>query len=146
MTKEDDDKNKEELSVVKAKSDNAAERVIATNNEAANHEGGAKQQTAPKGGSRSSSGITRALFLAVPLMLKFAIVLVIKFLTDLVVFPLLLAYRFARLTKRKILLLFGGGVAPGNIKTTTNSSQTKSLNSLDDVNPNGASGTSGLAP
>jgi hypothetical protein len=40
--------------------------------------------------------------MAVPLMLKFALVLMIKFLTDLVVFPLLFTYRGARIMKRRI--------------------------------------------
>lgn len=44
--------------------------------------------------------------LALPLFAKFIIVMVIKFLTDLVVFPLLMLYRFARLTKRRILGFF----------------------------------------
>jgi hypothetical protein len=44
--------------------------------------------------------------LALPLVCKFLIVMVIKFLTDLVVFPLLMLYRFARLTKRNILGFF----------------------------------------
>jgi hypothetical protein len=55
--------------------------------------------------------------LALPLFCKFLIVMVIKFLTDLVVFPLLMLYRFARLTKRKILGFFRSktGKDGGNI-------------------------------
>jgi hypothetical protein len=53
--------------------------------------------------------------LALPLFCKFAIVLIIKFLTDLVVFPLLMLYRFARLTKRRILGLFGSKGKDGNV-------------------------------
>lgn len=54
-------------------------------------------------------GFTRAVLLAVPLFCKFIIVLLIKFLTDLVVFPLLILYRLARLTKRRVLAIFGKG-------------------------------------
>ena len=50
-------------------------------------------------------GVVKTVLLAVPLFCKFVIVLVIKFLTDLVVFPLLFLYRLARLAKRKV---FGG--------------------------------------
>ncbi|GKY94781.1 hypothetical protein MPSEU_000443200 [Mayamaea pseudoterrestris] len=50
-----------------------------------------------------SGGVARTLLLAAPLFFKFVIVLCIKFLTDLVVFPLLFLYRMARLVKRKIL-------------------------------------------
>ena len=94
----------------------------------------------------ASTGLIHTLFLAVPLMLKFVVVLVIKFLTDLVVFPLLFAYRLARLTKRKILGLFG-------VKTRSNSSSgdnsnksTNGTNKLDDFHPNGSGNPSGLAP
>jgi len=51
-------------------------------------------------------GFMRTMLLALPLFFKFAIVLLIKFLTDLVVFPLLFLYRIARLTKRKVTGLF----------------------------------------
>jgi hypothetical protein len=54
--------------------------------------------------------------LALPLFCKFIIVMVIKFATDLVVFPLLMLYRFARLTKRRVLGFFkSGGKDGGNI-------------------------------
>jgi hypothetical protein len=43
----------------------------------------------------------------VPLFCKFCIVLLVKFLTDLVVYPLLWLYRLAHLTKNRILKLFG---------------------------------------
>jgi hypothetical protein len=56
--------------------------------------------------SDGSGGLARTLLLAVPLFCKFVIVLIIKFLTDLVVFPLLFLYRVARLTKRRILKMF----------------------------------------
>jgi len=43
----------------------------------------------------------------VPLLFKFIAVLLIKFLTDLVVFPSLFFYRLARRGKRKIIRAFG---------------------------------------
>lgn len=52
-------------------------------------------------------GILKILFISVPLFCKFCIVLVIKFLTDLVVYPLLWLYRLAHLTKIRILKFFG---------------------------------------
>jgi len=60
-------------------------------------------------GSTGGGGVTRTILLAVPLFCKFVIVLMIKFLTDLVVFPLLFLYRLARITKRKILAIFSFG-------------------------------------
>jgi hypothetical protein len=56
--------------------------------------------------------------LALPLFCKFIIVMVIKFMTDLVVFPLLMLYRLTRLTKRRVLGFFRsktGGKDGGNI-------------------------------
>ncbi|EEC43790.1 predicted protein [Phaeodactylum tricornutum CCAP 1055/1] len=61
---------------------------------------------------KEKSGLAKAVLLAVPLFCKFVIVLCIKFLTDLVVFPLLWTYRLARLTKKKILGLFGKRSSP----------------------------------
>mmetsp|Transcript_7666 Transcript_7666/g.11001 ORF Transcript_7666/g.11001 Transcript_7666/m.11001 type:complete len:162 (+) Transcript_7666:81-566(+) len=52
-------------------------------------------------------GPLTAALLAVPLVCKFVIVLLIKFMTDLVVYPLLLLYRLARMTKNKFLRLIG---------------------------------------
>lgn len=52
-------------------------------------------------------GILKILFISVPLFCKFCIVLIVKFLTDLVVYPLLWLYRLAHLTKCRILKLFG---------------------------------------
>jgi hypothetical protein len=81
-----------------------------------------------------SVGLTRTILLAVPLFCKLIIVLMIKFLTDLVVFPLLYLYRFARLTKRKIKSLF-----------TSNNNNNN--NELSKIRPNGtsaAAATNGL--
>jgi len=36
-------------------------------------------------------------------MMKFAIVLLVKFLTDVVVFPFLILYRFVKLSKNKVV-------------------------------------------
>lgn len=55
----------------------------------------------------SQGGILKILFISVPLFCKFCIVLLVKFLTDLVVYPLLWLYRLAHLTKNRILKLFG---------------------------------------
>lgn len=52
-------------------------------------------------------GLIKILFISVPLFFKFCIVLMVKFLTDLVVYPLLILYRLARLTKRRFLKLAG---------------------------------------
>jgi hypothetical protein len=62
----------------------------------------------------SSNSVTRTLFLAVPLFCKFVLVLMIKFVTDLIVYPLLLLYRSARMGKRRVLRLFRGTAANGN--------------------------------
>lgn len=55
----------------------------------------------------AKGGILKILFISVPLFCKFCIVLVVKFLTDLVVYPLLWLYRLAHLTKNRVLKLFG---------------------------------------
>ena len=51
----------------------------------------------------------RTVLLSLPLFVKFAIVLLLKFATDLVVFPLLFLYRLAGIGKRKFLSLIGSG-------------------------------------
>jgi hypothetical protein len=51
------------------------------------------------------SGWKNAIFMGPPLFAKFMIVLVVKFLTDLVVFPCLFLYRMARLMRNKIFNL-----------------------------------------
>lgn len=55
---------------------------------------------------KERSGFLTALILGPPLLAKFGIVLMVKFLTDLVVFPLLFLYRICRLMKRKISGIF----------------------------------------
>lgn len=56
------------------------------------------------GGTSNSSnnGFLTALFLAPPLIAKFGIVLLVKIVTDLVVFPLLFMYRFCQTVKAKV--------------------------------------------
>jgi hypothetical protein len=56
--------------------------------------------------SQKSWGVTKTILLTVPLFFKFLVVLVIKFMTDLVVFPLLFSYRMCRRAKRKVLGVF----------------------------------------
>ena len=51
--------------------------------------------------------LAKTILLTVPLFCKFVIVLLIKFVTDLVVFPLLFLYRLAGTVKRKIMKKFG---------------------------------------
>lgn len=120
---EDGNKKKEELVVENAET-------------ASRKNDSAKRNDAENYKPERSKGLTRTLFLFVPLLPKFVIVLIIKFLTDLVVFPLLLAYRFARLSKRKILRFLGSG-----------GSETKSKsNTLDGVYPNGSGKAPDLAP
>uniref|UniRef100_A0A7S1Z397 Uncharacterized protein n=1 Tax=Trieres chinensis TaxID=1514140 RepID=A0A7S1Z397_TRICV len=68
-----------------------------------------------KGTEGGRSGALAALLLGPPLFAKFVIVLVVKFLTDLVVFPLLFLYRLVRLGKNKVLGLFGGGGGKGDL-------------------------------
>jgi hypothetical protein len=53
-------------------------------------------------------GITKTVLLTVPLFCKFVIVLMIKIVTDLIIFPLLFLYRLVGLAKRRILRLFEG--------------------------------------
>ncbi len=54
------------------------------------------------GKKENDGSVTRTFLLAVPLFFKFVIVLLIKFLTDLVVFPLLFLYRLLRLAFQSI--------------------------------------------
>jgi hypothetical protein len=62
-----------------------------------------------KGGKekqKERSGLLTALIIGPPLVAKFGIVLLVKFLTDLVVFPLLFLYRMCKILKNKVLGLF----------------------------------------
>ena len=53
--------------------------------------------------------ITKTVLLTVPLFCKFVVVLLIKLLTDVVVFPLLFLYRLVGQMKRKFLKMFSKG-------------------------------------
>jgi len=57
--------------------------------------------------AKTSGGMKNALLMGPPLLCKFVVVLVVKFLTDAVVFPLLFLYRFLRLAKNKFFKLLG---------------------------------------
>ena len=54
------------------------------------------------------STLMKTVLLTVPLFCKFVIVLLIKFATDLIVYPLLFLYRLFSIGKRRILKLFEG--------------------------------------
>lgn len=58
-------------------------------------------------GPDEKRSLTKTILLTVPLFCKFVVVLLIKFVTDLVVFPLLFLYRLAGVVKRKVLKQFG---------------------------------------
>lgn len=58
---------------------------------------------------KERNGFWTALVLGPPLLAKFGIVLLVKFLTDLVVFPLLFLYRICRLAKNKMFGIFRKG-------------------------------------
>mmetsp|Transcript_3595 Transcript_3595/g.8628 ORF Transcript_3595/g.8628 Transcript_3595/m.8628 type:complete len:263 (-) Transcript_3595:100-888(-) len=79
--------------------------------------------------SSSSSSSVQSKLLTVPLFLKFIAVLLIKFLTDLVVYPMLLLYRLARRTKRKLLSMING---------TSGTSGSGSSGRSSNIKPNGS--------
>jgi hypothetical protein len=92
MSTNDDDGGADQLSVTESVSPNDTIATPGTSESSSS--------------SSVPSSLTRSLLVAIPLMMKFALVLIIKFLTDLVVFPLLLTYRAARLTKRRIVKIW----------------------------------------
>lgn len=55
---------------------------------------------------KERSGLVTALILGPPLLAKFMVVLIVKFLTDIVVFPLLFLYRICKSAKNKVVGLF----------------------------------------
>eukprot|EP00531_Pseudo-nitzschia_arenysensis_P019612 CAMPEP_0116135076 /NCGR_PEP_ID=MMETSP0329-20121206/10997_1 /TAXON_ID=697910 /ORGANISM="Pseudo-nitzschia arenysensis, Strain B593" /LENGTH=139 /DNA_ID=CAMNT_0003629851 /DNA_START=218 /DNA_END=637 /DNA_ORIENTATION=- len=57
-------------------------------------------------GDEASNTQKSNVILVLPLFCKFLVVLMIKFLTDLVVYPSLLLFRLAKKTKRKIIATF----------------------------------------
>jgi hypothetical protein len=76
--------------------------------------------------------LVRTLALALPLLIKFVIVLLIKFATDLVVIPMLLLYRLARRTKRRALAMIGKGSTPdGQTKSGTAEIENAKVNGSD---------------
>jgi len=71
-------------------------------------EGGTKEKkdtTINESSNGADGNLLKNAFLMVPLVLKFVIVLVVKILTDAVVFPLLFLYRAVQLLKRKLVSL-----------------------------------------
>lgn len=64
---------------------------------------------------KERSGFVTAMVMGPPLIFKFGIVLVVKVLTDLVVFPLLWLYRACRLIKNKVL-----GLLPASFSSSIN--------------------------
>lgn len=58
--------------------------------------------------SKERNGFLTALIYGPPLIAKFGIVLLVKFVTDLVVFPLLLLYRLCKNAKNKVLGMIKG--------------------------------------
>uniref|UniRef100_A0A7S4NFP5 Uncharacterized protein n=1 Tax=Odontella aurita TaxID=265563 RepID=A0A7S4NFP5_9STRA len=80
-----------------------------TQEEAATEESAAVEASSSEGNDKESSGFITALLLAPPLFVKFVIVLCVKLITDIVVFPLLFLYRMARLAKNKVLGVFNKG-------------------------------------
>jgi hypothetical protein len=52
---------------------------------------------------------TRTVLLTIPLLIKFVGILLIKVVTDLIVFPLLFLYRLAGIVKRRFLNAIGKG-------------------------------------
>jgi len=85
--------------------------------DAANSTQGDEKKVSDKQGR--PSGFKNALSMGPPLFAKFMIVLVVKFLTDLVVFPCLFVYRIARLVKRKIINAIQGEDKRGGGSTAT---------------------------
>lgn len=55
---------------------------------------------------KERSGLITALILGPPLLAKFMVVLIVKFLTDIVVFPLLFLYRICKSAKNKVVGFF----------------------------------------
>ena len=68
------------------------------------------------GSSGADGNLLKNAFLMVPLMAKFIVVLMVKFLTDVVVFPLLFLYRIVRSMKNKLFSFFGSSKPNGESK------------------------------
>eukprot|EP00559_Dactyliosolen_fragilissimus_P005347 CAMPEP_0184863426 /NCGR_PEP_ID=MMETSP0580-20130426/11059_1 /TAXON_ID=1118495 /ORGANISM="Dactyliosolen fragilissimus" /LENGTH=158 /DNA_ID=CAMNT_0027361745 /DNA_START=389 /DNA_END=865 /DNA_ORIENTATION=- len=69
--------------------------------------------SSPSTSSKENNGFVNALILGPPLVIKFAIVLLVKFISDLIVFPLLFMLRVLKLAQVKVFRFFsrfsGGG-------------------------------------
>ncbi len=124
MSTKDDDIAVQRTDLVGAKSVDATTSSSSDSAERANNRG----------------SLSRTLFMAVPLMLKFALVLMIKFLTDLVVFPLLFTYRGARIMKRRITKIWNRWTSSPS-STPVDNSEGESLN-LEAFSVNGSTPSS----
>ena len=71
-----------------------------------------KSSTTDDTSEEETRGVAKTI-LMVPLFCKFVIVLLIKFITDLIVFPLLFLYRLVGIGKRRFLKLIGKGGGSG---------------------------------
>ena len=56
--------------------------------------------------TNNNSGWKNALMMGPPLVIKLCVVMLVKFVTDVVIFPALFLYRFLRLIQKKILSMF----------------------------------------
>lgn len=79
-------------------------RMAMTTDDSSGEKEATKEQEEGKEASDSQKSNVILIF---PLFCKFMVVLLIKFLTDLIVVPTLLVWRLARKTKRKIITWFG---------------------------------------
>lgn len=68
-------------------------------------------------------GWVRGAVIAIPLLCKLAVVLSIKFLMDLIVFPLLFLYRFLMLVQRRVATLFHPNDGYNNATTPSGESR-----------------------
>uniref|UniRef100_A0A6V2C517 Transmembrane protein n=1 Tax=Ditylum brightwellii TaxID=49249 RepID=A0A6V2C517_9STRA len=79
------------------------------NEDGENNDGESSSKVEEKGKSKKQpSGFWTALLLAPPLFAKFVIVLLVKFLTDAIVYPFLFLYRAVRRAKNKTKSVFKG--------------------------------------
>ena len=107
MTKDDSLSEEEKTAEEEVVASSEATPTVGTNGDASAVEDTSTAATT----DNDSKGFS--LILLPTLLFKFTIVLLVKFATDIVVFPLLWLYRLARLGKRKLLRgiskLFGKG-------------------------------------
>ncbi len=81
-----------------------------------------KTTTIPNNGSKASSGNSDgfSMILLPILLFKFTIVLLLKFATDIVVYPILYFYRMVKLGKRKILAALSPGKKERSLNVKVN--------------------------